>query len=148
LNNRCRSDLQKDLDLAEQQIECPGVTVAAVSDGEVLARSGGLGIGPLLDLLEEISDDTQNIVIADRIVGAAAALFLESPQIAAVYADVMSTPAKKRLISDGIYVQVQEDVSAILNRDETGLCPMEKIATSEGSETARKKILNIVTSNG
>jgi len=133
-----------DLKRARDEIRRPNCTVAVVLDGRVLARECGDGVAPLVRVMGKLCDCDAGAVIADRIAGMAAALFLHSPQIAGVYADVMSTPARNHLEGSGMVVCAEKEVPAILNRDGDDLCPLEKMATTDDPETVRHRIRDMM----
>lgn len=82
------------------------------------------GIRPLMELLES-GKDLQDYCAADRVVGKGAAFLYILLQIRAVYARVISTPAKQVLSGCGIVLCYDTEVPAIENRSRTGLCPIE-----------------------
>ena len=82
------------------------------------------GIRPLMELLES-GKDLQDYCAADRVVGKGAAFLYILLQIRAVYARVISTPAKQVLSGSGIVLCYDTEVPAIENRSRTGLCPIE-----------------------
>ncbi len=62
---------------------------------------------------------------ADRVVGKAAAFLYVLLGVKAVYAPIMSAPARDTLRAGGIEVFADSIVPAIRNRTDTGFCPME-----------------------
>ncbi len=139
-DRRIHADLQR----ARDEIRRPQCTAAAVKDGRVVASDRGDGVAPLLRVMQGIECSDAGVVVADRIVGMAAALFLHPPLVIGVYGDVMSLPAREHLEAAGMKVWAGREVSAILNRLGDDLCPMEKMATENDPETARKHIRNLV----
>lgn len=82
------------------------------------------GVKPLLCWLN--SDiDLEGAVVADKVVGKAAAFLYVLLKVEQVYAGVLSEPALKVLEGYNIKVSFGQKVSAIRNRDNTGFCPME-----------------------
>lgn len=82
------------------------------------------GVRPLLDWLDAGVDMT-GFVAADKVVGKAAAMLYVCLGVAAVYAPVMSAPARETLTAHGITACCDEVPASIRNRTDTGNCPME-----------------------
>lgn len=98
------------------------------------------GVAPLLDWLDAGRDMT-GFAAADRVVGKAAALLYVLLHVHAVYAPVMSEAAQETLRAHGIEATCDTLVSAIRNRLNTGLCPMEQtVALIDDPQTAREAI--------
>lgn len=64
-------------------------------------------------------------VVADKVVGKAAAALMILGGIRQVYADVVSTGAMQLFRNTSIEVRYTEEVPHIINRTRTGWCPME-----------------------
>lgn len=84
------------------------------------------GISPMTDALENHPEVLKNAVIADRIIGKAAAMLAVAGGAAAVYGEVMSESGLEMLRSHGIEAVYGTLTAAIRNRTDTGLCPMEQ----------------------
>ncbi len=82
------------------------------------------GVKPLLALIDS-GADVRGGVCADRVVGNAAAMLYVILGVKAVYADVMSLPARKNLLMHGIGAECAVETPRIKNRAGDGLCPME-----------------------
>lgn len=67
----------------------------------------------------------QDAVVADKVVGKAAAALMILGGIRQVYADVVSAGAMLLFRNAGIEVRCAEEVPYIINRARTGWCPME-----------------------
>lgn len=82
------------------------------------------GVAPLLQLLDS-GQDLSGFCAADKVVGKATAMLYRLLGIRAVWGAVMSQSAIQSLKSGGIEAQWSQQVDHIINRDRTGLCPME-----------------------
>ena len=82
------------------------------------------GVRPLLELLDR-GKNLCGFVAADKVVGKAAAFLYVLMGVSAVYAQVVSAPAKEVLSRYGIELVYAHQVPAIENRTKTGLCPIE-----------------------
>lgn len=91
-----------------------------------LILSDALGIKPLMQHLRIDKKSFMDCVVADKIVGKAAALMLVLGGAQAVYGDIMSQGAVLVLEESNIYFEYGALVENIKNRDKTDLCPMEK----------------------
>jgi len=94
----------------------------------VLLTSDEHGILPPLRWLREDRDILCGAEVADKVIGRAAALLFAYGGVRSVWAARMSEAARDFLRAAGIAFDYNELVPAILNRDGTGLCPMEQKA--------------------
>ena len=94
--------------------------------GGELLTSDEHGILPPLRWLREGSDVLRGAQVADKVIGKAAALLFAYGSVRSVWAARMSEAARDFLQAAGIIIDYDELVPAILNRDGTGLCPMEQ----------------------
>lgn len=97
-----------------------------VANGEVNTFTGR-GVSDLYKILNEDPGYLVGASIADKIVGKAAAALMIIGRIKELYADVISIPAKKILIKNGIRVYYRTEVTHIVNRTGTGWCPLETL---------------------
>jgi len=110
------------------RLELNGHTcVIRTAGGEVLT-SDEHGIRPPLRWLREDPDILRGAEVADRVIGKAAALLFAYGGVRSVWAARMSEAARDFLRAAGILFDYDELVPTILNRDGTGLCPMEQKA--------------------
>lgn len=93
------------------------------------------GVADLYDLLVQEQDFLNGAKVADKVIGKAAAALLVLGGVQQVYADVISEPAVALLQQAGIPVQYGECVHHIINRTQTGWCPMEEATHTLNSPT-------------
>lgn len=99
------------------------------------------GVRPLLDFLQSGKDFLGGIA-ADKTVGAGAAHLYVLLGIQAVWAKVVSEPALVILKENGISVFYETLVPHIINRQGTGMCPIESTVYALKSSTeAYQRIL-------
>lgn len=110
-----------DLQLAKENLN--GHSIALCKNGEVIT-SDKRGVAPLLDMLRE-GVCLQGFSAADKIVGKAAAMLFVKAGVVSVYAQVLSKSGKEFLEKHGISVSFETLTDVIINRDGTGMCPME-----------------------
>ena len=99
----------------------------------LIVRNAGLtteyqqhGVNDLLQLLENEPQRLQGAVVADKMIGKAAAAIMVVGGVKQVHTNLISTPAREMLEKAGVQVSAAEEVEMILNRDKTGQCPMDK----------------------
>ncbi len=85
----------------------------------------GRGVNDLYRLLREEPEALRGASAADKVVGKGAAALMVLGGIRELYAAVISEPALKLLRQHGVYVIYGSRVAEILNRSNTGLCPIE-----------------------
>ena len=101
--------------------------VIRTAGGELLT-SDEHGIRPPLLWLREDPNILRGAEVADKVIGKAAALLFANGGVRSVWAARMSETARDFLQAAGIAFDYDELVPAILNREGTGLCPMEQRA--------------------
>ena len=101
--------------------------VARTSSGEVLSSSAR-GILPPLTWLRKDPALLHGAEVADKIVGKAAALLFAYGGVKYIWAECISEAAIAYLEGVGIAFEYAERVERIMNRDGTGICPMEQRA--------------------
>ncbi|MBR4072580.1 MAG: DUF1893 domain-containing protein [Clostridia bacterium] len=82
------------------------------------------GVSFLLDLLDS-GNDYEGFYAADKVVGKGAAYIYIKLKVKAVYALVMSEGAKSVLEKNGIIAFCDNCTKRIINRTNTGFCPIE-----------------------
>lgn len=114
--------MYRDLENCKSLLHKGGYT-CVVKQGESLYTATARGIRPLMTWLE--SDTLRGAVLADKVIGKAAAFLLEKGGVRAVYADVISAPAAEVLERAEISYHCTKKVPCIQNRTGNGVCPME-----------------------
>jgi len=84
------------------------------------------GIKPILLWLREDKNSLKNAIVADRIIGRAAAMLMVYAGIKEVYGILISDHALTYFQQFETPVYYKEKVPYILNRTKTSMCPMEK----------------------
>jgi hypothetical protein len=96
--------------------------------GEETLVSRAPGVGALVDWLAA-GVELAGFAAADRVVGRAAALLYAHAGVVAVYADLAGAAAADICAAHGIAFRAAVTVPGILNRDQTGPCPLEAAVT-------------------
>ena len=139
--------MNTDTSIAKQALLEGGYSCVACKDG-VQKTSRQPGVGPLLDWLEEDPSQLKGAVVADKVVGKAAALLFAYAGIRKLYAHVISEPALAYLHAAGLVVEYGGKMERILNRTKDGLCPMEQLTLhtedpAEAYEMLKRKRLEL-----
>jgi hypothetical protein len=93
---------------------------------EVIFSSPSKGIRPHLEAIERLGKERlRDTVMADKIVGRAAALLMLYSVPAEVHAGVITTKARELLEASGILAYHNAEVSAIKEKDGRIYCPFE-----------------------
>lgn len=102
-----------------------GNDTCVLCKGNQIIKSTLTGIAPMVQFLTN-KTDLRGFSAADRIVGKAAAMLFVLAEVKEVYASVMSKSAADMLSAHGITPSWGELTEHIINRQGTGLCPMEQ----------------------
>lgn len=95
-----------------------------VYNGEVHAFSGR-GVSDLHRLMKDKTDLLRGAMLADRVVGKAAAALMMIGGVKEAFADVVSQPALDLLATGDVCIGYGRVVPHITNRSQTGWCPLE-----------------------
>ena len=106
--------------IADRRAEC-----AIVKKGMVESRRGR-GVMPLLDFYDHSPKQFSGAVVADKVIGRAAAMIAIRGGVRAVYGEIMSEDALELLEEHGIPAAYGQLVPRILNAKRDGLCPLEQ----------------------
>ncbi|MCC8087966.1 MAG: DUF1893 domain-containing protein [Rikenellaceae bacterium] len=118
--------MKTEIELAKNHLKNYGYSLVVVKDGVELV-SKERGIMPLLKICEKNQDILEGAVLADKVIGKAAAFIICKTKLKEVYAEVMSESAVQVLSQAGIKYGYGRLVSEIMNRDGSDLCPMENL---------------------
>ncbi len=114
-----------DIELAREALT-HGSTCAVVRGGRLLYAAGGIGVKPLLAVLDERPADLNHSSVADTVIGKAAAVILVVGGAKTVHGEVMSQVAADYLNSHGVEYSWSQLVPIIMNRTGDGMCPLEQ----------------------
>lgn len=113
------------LEQAKKKLHEHEETTIVLCRDDVMFTDTARGVAPMLKLINQ-SINLAGFSVADKIVGRAAAFLFVYAGIKEVYADVMSYGARQVLELYGISYSFQVITENIINRDGTGICPMEQ----------------------
>lgn len=111
-----------DLEQAIQALD--GHSLALCKDGGIIT-SDKRGVAPMVGFIRD-GRDLRGYSAADKVVGKAAATLFIKAGITALHAVTLSKSAETLLKSHGVETSCDNLTEYIINRDKTGLCPMEQ----------------------
>lgn len=134
--------MYRDLENCKSVLHGGAYTCVLQQNGQLYTETER-GIRPLLHRLE--SGTLCGAVLADKVIGKAAAFLLIKGGVKAVWADVLSQPAAEVLRRAGIEYSCGKTVPYIQNRAGNGMCPMESavlpIATADEAYLKLQEVL-------
>lgn len=104
------------------------LTLIVKSKDGTLHRFGGRGVKDLLTLVTKHPEVLHEALIADKVVGKAAAACMIAGGAKQIYADVISKPALALLQRHDVIIQYGQLANHIINRAGNGWCPMELLS--------------------
>ena len=120
----------QDLKLAKLRLKERDLTLVIVKGGKVIFETESQGVSGFLQAIEKFGKRLASSSVADKIVGAAAAMLCAYSGVASVFAVTISEEGIKVLKGQGISYQFENRVPNIFNYDRTDVCPFEKLAAS------------------
>lgn len=96
------------------------------SDASVIV-SDDRGVAPLMKLLNEDKEQLRDSMIADKVIGKAAALLMVYAGVKEVFTPTISVPAVEVFEKHNVKITYDKVVERIINRTGDGLCPMESL---------------------
>lgn len=123
-------------------------TCSCVVSGTVPFIGRKPGVADLLMLYGQEPSRLQGAMVADKVVGKAAATLMILGGVHEVYADLMSRLGAEWLEKYGIKFSASEMVDYVENRTHTGWCPMEMACSAAKSpEESLKAIMHFINEN-
>jgi hypothetical protein len=117
-----------DLEIAKRQLRKGGFSLVIAKGGRIVFETRQSGVSGFLKAIDEFGKrGLAGSSIADRVVGRAAAMLCVYCGVRAVYAVIVSNRGKELLEENGVSFQFESLVPNILNRQQTGVCPFEKV---------------------
>ncbi len=138
----------RDLKLAKLRLKERGLALVIAKNGAVIFEDQSQGIAGFLQAIEELGKSLVESSVADKIVGAAAAMLCVYSGVVSVFAFTISGEGIKVLKDNDIAFQFENRISNILNYDKTDICPFEKLAIgSKNSKEIYEKLKSFVASS-
>ena len=130
---------EEDLVAEMKRLLADGASVVTARNGLIERRETGRGVEPVLRLLE--AGGLKGRIVADRVVGRAAAAVFLAGGAKSVFGRVMSVDAAAFLKAGGVGVSADEFVPRILDRGRAGTCPLEAAVESLDDPSAMVSVL-------
>lgn len=126
-------------------------TCVIVCNSKRVYSSEQSGIRPLISAFDS-GIDMRGGIAYDKIVGKAAAFIYVALGVAEVHAEVMSVTGQEVLKKHGIVATAEVITEQIVNRQGTGICPMEQAVSNVSSveqavNALRSAIVNMQSKN-
>lgn len=102
-------------------------TIVIYKNDASLVVSDERGVAPLMKLLSDNKTQLKDSIIADKVIGKAAALLMIYGYVKEVYTPIISAPAIEVFNNHNIKIHYDKKVERIINRKGDGLCPMESL---------------------
>ncbi len=118
----------RDLELAKSRLKERDLTLAVVKEGKVIFETKSQGVEGLLQAIEKIGARLAASSVADKIVGAAAAMLYVYSKVSSVFAIMISQEGIRVLEDNNIVYRFENEVPNILNHEKTDICPFERLA--------------------
>ena len=108
------------LDMLNEQ----GLSLLVFNYGD-LTTHANRGIQDLLQLISDQPERLKGAVAADKIIGKSAAAIMIVGGVKQVHTNIICTPARELFEANGVQVFASEEVPMIMNRNRSGMCPMD-----------------------
>ncbi|MBQ2853485.1 MAG: DUF1893 domain-containing protein [Bacteroidales bacterium] len=102
-------------------------TLVIYKNNASVITSNDRGVNSLIKLIKEDKSQLSGSLIADKVIGKAAALLMIYAGVKEIYAPIISKPALQTLLKHNVKVYYNKEVERIINRKGDGLCPMETL---------------------
>lgn len=126
---------------AVEEIKKEECCCVVIQKGRVVTKCMGMGITPILDLLEREPELLENSIVVDKIVGKAASMLFVLGKVSAVHGVLMSKSAEQYLKNKGVYISCERCIDVISNRTGDGICPLEKSVKDISDEKEAYEVL-------
>jgi hypothetical protein len=121
---------ERDIKLAKSALKERDLALVIVKEGKIVFETESQGLSGLLRAIDKLGERLVASSVADRIVGAAAAILCAYSEVASVFAVTISEEGIRVLEDNKIIYQFENEVPTILSHDKTDMCPLEKLAIS------------------
>ena len=134
-------EIISDIDIARELLLKTDFSIVVIKNGNILTKKQGVGIRPILEVIEELKEEMKDSIIGDRILGKASALLCKYVKAKGVYSPQATKTAIALLITAGIPIQIDGMVPYIKNKSGDGVCPFEKMLIDVDSPEEAYNIL-------
>lgn len=133
--------MDEDRELAINELNKTDYSLIIVKDQQVKYRSKEESVGSIVGLFDNNPKLLKDSVVADKIIGRAVAMVCDVGDVNFCYGQIVSEGAIDIFNKNNLSYQAEKKVKAIKNKDNTDLCPIEKLTLNiEDSAEGIKKI--------
>ena len=122
----CSKPQNNAVEEAKKLIDSGDAECVLIRNGKIQIVEKGKGVSPLLRIYEEHKEQMKGAIIVDKVIGRAAAAIAINGKVKHVHAKIMSDDAAAFLAAHNITSSADMHVPRILNRNRSGLCPLEQ----------------------
>ena len=131
---------------AETLINTEKFNCVVIKERKIICAENCRGISVIMELLQE--EKLKDCFVDDDIIGKAAAMIFTAGGVKSCYGKVMSKPALEWLLNHGVEATYSALSDNIINREGTGLCPMESAVlgindNKEAIDTLKDKLTEL-----
>ena len=119
----------KDIELARKIMNDEQRSLVIVKDGNVIIASDMFGIKPLYLAVKEKKELLKESAVADKVIGKGAAMLYVYAKVNEIHTSLISDKAIEVLKKSNIKLEYNETCEYIINRNNTGMCPVEKLSS-------------------
>ncbi len=136
------------LDKTMEYLNKHSCSIVVSRNDEILYTSNARGIAPIYELYTTAPELLKDSLVADKVIGRGAAMFLVEAGVAGIYGKLMSRQALQ-VIPDTLEVGFDTLCDFIKNRDQTGRCPVETLSLETQSvDTLEKAVAKFLDTIG
>ncbi|MBS7651784.1 MAG: DUF1893 domain-containing protein [Candidatus Bathyarchaeia archaeon] len=114
-----------------EELERRKLSVLIYGGGEAIYSSSEKGVIPLLKAIDLLGlEGLRGSIVADKVIGKAAALLIMYFKASEAHAALISSSAKELFLKRGLKHSYRRETPNILNRDGSDICPFEKLVAN------------------
>ena len=133
--------MAEDRELAINELNETDYSLIIVKDQQVKYKSKEESVGSIVGLFDNNPQLLKDSVVADKIIGRAVAMVCDLGDVNFCYGQIVSQGAVDIFNKNNLPYQAEKKVKVIKNKDNTDLCPIEKLTLNvEDSVKGIKKI--------
>ncbi len=132
-------------ELAINELNNSEYSLIIVKNNKIIYKSKKESVGSIVGLLENKPEILKDAFVADKIIGRAVAMICDYSSVKFCYGKIVSRGAVDIFKKRNLEYKAENIVKAIKNRDNTDLCPIEKLTLDvSDSEEGIKRIKEFI----
>ncbi|MDZ7671934.1 MAG: DUF1893 domain-containing protein [Halanaerobiales bacterium] len=132
-------------ELAINELNNSEYSLIIVKSNKIVYKSKKESVGSIVGLLENNPEILKDAIVADKIIGRAVAMICDYSSVNFCYGKIVSKGAVDIFEKRNLEYEAENIVKAIKNRDNTDLCPIEKLTLDvDDSEEGIKRIKEFI----